>query len=230
MKAISSTVIVNIYQIKSSFICLQVCVSSVDPTLFPAVVETGALMILNLMRETKRLLPSVILSVTVPHTLSLPDQDKLAEQLELEGVDIIQTEEGKCSTPSKAGVLRLIEKAVNIPVMCSSGLSAVTAPMAIIAGATDWMKLWQSDHCVKKSEINSMDRRGGREVAAGTHRGGSITIGEHRKKLNGANKFDDCVMNGAKKLVIERVRDIRVQKGVVLDSPPTNDDDEDIDS
>ncbi|KAM3247416.1 hypothetical protein P3L10_009183 [Capsicum annuum] len=45
MKAISSTVIVNIYQIKSSFICLQVCVSSVDPTLFPAVVETGALMV-----------------------------------------------------------------------------------------------------------------------------------------------------------------------------------------
>ncbi|PHT53649.1 hypothetical protein CQW23_08111 [Capsicum baccatum] len=157
MKAISSTVIVNIYQIKSSFICLQVCVSSVDPALFSAVVETGALMILNLTRETKRLLPSVILSVTVPHTLSLPDQVKLAEQLELEGVDIIQTEEGKCSTPSKAGVLRLIEK-------------------------------------------------------------------------NGANKFDGCVMNGTKKLVIERVRDISVQKGVVLDSPPTNDDDDDVDS
>lgn len=31
-------------------------------------------------------------------------------------------------------------------------------------------------------------------------------------------------------IVIERVRDIRVQKGVVLDSPPTNDDDDDIDS
>ncbi|CAN4082057.1 unnamed protein product [Withania somnifera] len=104
--------------------------------------------ILNLTRETKRILPSVTLSVTVPHTLSLPDQVKLAEQLEQEGVDIIQTEGGKCSTPSKAGVLGLIEKAtptlaaaysisraVNIPVMCSSGLSAVTAPMAIIAGA-----------------------------------------------------------------------------------------------
>ncbi|KAK4361312.1 hypothetical protein RND71_020264 [Anisodus tanguticus] len=38
--------------------------------------------ILNLTKETKRLLPSVILSVTVPHTLSLPDQVKLAEQLE----------------------------------------------------------------------------------------------------------------------------------------------------
>ena len=30
--------------------------------------------------------------------------------LELEGVDIIQTEGGKCSNPSKSGVLGLIEK------------------------------------------------------------------------------------------------------------------------
>ncbi|KAI3722903.1 hypothetical protein L2E82_34089 [Cichorium intybus] len=71
--------------------------------------------------------------VTVPHILSLPDQAKLAEQLQQEGVDIIQTEGGKCSNPSKPGVLGLIEK---IPVMCASGLSAVTAPMAIIAGAS----------------------------------------------------------------------------------------------
>nr|XP_048333243.1 uncharacterized protein ycf23-like isoform X2 [Ziziphus jujuba var. spinosa] len=104
--------------------------------------------ILNLTKETKRNLPSVTLSVTVPHTLSLPDQVKLAEQLELEGVDVIQTEGGKCSNPSKSGILGLIEKAtptlaaaysisraVKIPVMCSSGLSAVTAPMAITAGA-----------------------------------------------------------------------------------------------
>ncbi|KAM3395424.1 hypothetical protein P3S68_004430 [Capsicum galapagoense] len=46
-----------------------------------------------------------------------------------------------------------------------------------------WMKLWQSDDCVKKSEINSKNRCGGHEVAAGTHTGGSITAGEHRKKL-----------------------------------------------
>uniref|UniRef100_A0A2P2JCQ3 Uncharacterized protein ycf23 n=1 Tax=Rhizophora mucronata TaxID=61149 RepID=A0A2P2JCQ3_RHIMU len=104
--------------------------------------------ILNLTKETKRILPSVALSVTVPHTLSLPNQVKLAELLEQEGVDIIQTEGGKCSNPSQSGVLGLIEKAtptlaaaysisraVKIPVMCSSGLSAVTAPMAITAGA-----------------------------------------------------------------------------------------------
>ncbi|KAJ6770059.1 hypothetical protein OIU79_020834 [Salix purpurea] len=151
-----------------SLTSLPVCVSSVEPTSFLAAVEAGAQMveignydsfydqgvvfspdqILNLTKETKRILPSVTLSVTVPHTLSLPDQVKLAELLEQEGVDIIQTEGGKCSNPSKAGVLGLIEKAtpslaaaysisraVKIPVMCSSGLSAVTAPMAITAGA-----------------------------------------------------------------------------------------------
>ncbi|KAK4589271.1 hypothetical protein RGQ29_020034 [Quercus rubra] len=104
--------------------------------------------ILNLAKETKSILPSVTLSITVSHTLSLPDQVKLAEMLEREGVDMIQTEGGKCSNPSKSGVLGLIEKAtltlaatysisraVKIPVMYSSGLSAVTAPMAITAGA-----------------------------------------------------------------------------------------------
>ncbi|WJZ96716.1 hypothetical protein VitviT2T_015372 [Vitis vinifera] len=119
-----------------------------DPAAFPAAVEAGAVMILNLTKETKRILPSVTLSVTVPHTLSLPDQVKLAELLEKEGVDIIQTEGGKCSNPTKPGVLGLIEKAtpalaaaysisraVQIPVMCSSGLSAVTAPMVITAEA-----------------------------------------------------------------------------------------------
>ncbi|KAF3449908.1 hypothetical protein FNV43_RR05987 [Rhamnella rubrinervis] len=151
-----------------SLTSLPVCVSSVNPAAFVAAVRAGAVMveignydsfyemgvvfspeqILSLTKETKRILPSVTLSVTVPHTLSLPDQVELAEQLELEGVDIIQTEGGKCSNPSKSGILGLIEKAtptlaaaysisraVKIPVMCSSGLSAVTAPMAITAGA-----------------------------------------------------------------------------------------------
>ncbi|KAK6154862.1 hypothetical protein DH2020_009110 [Rehmannia glutinosa] len=159
----------DLVKLATSLTALPVCVSSVDPAAFPAAVEAGALMveignydsfyemgltfspeqILNLTKETKRILPFVALSVTVPHTLSLPDQVKLAEQLEQEGADIIQTEGGKCSSPSKAGVLGLIEKAtptlaaaysiaraVRIPVMCSSGLSSVTAPMAITAGAS----------------------------------------------------------------------------------------------
>ncbi|KAM1765738.1 hypothetical protein ACFX14_004822 [Malus domestica] len=74
--------------------------------------ERRALKILNLTKETKRILPSVTLSVTVPPTLSLPDQ----------------------ATPTLAAAYS-ISQAVKIPVMCSSGLSAVTAPMEIAAGA-----------------------------------------------------------------------------------------------
>lgn len=151
-----------------SLTSLPICVSSVDPLAFLAAVEAGATMveignydsfyemgrlfspdeILKLTKETKELLPSLTLSVTVPHTLSLPEQAQLAELLEQEGADIIQTEGGKCSSPSKPGVMGLIEKAtptlaaayaisraVKIPVLCSSGLSAVTAPLAITAGA-----------------------------------------------------------------------------------------------
>ena len=47
-------------------------------------------------------------------TLDSNLQAKLAELLEQEGVDIIQTEGGKCSNPSKSGVLGLIEKVNNL--------------------------------------------------------------------------------------------------------------------
>ncbi|WMV29713.1 hypothetical protein MTR67_023098 [Solanum verrucosum] len=45
-----------------------------------------------------------------------------------------------------------------------------------------WMQLWGSDECIKKAEINAKNRRDGREVAVGTHMGGSISIGEYHKK------------------------------------------------
>jgi thiamine monophosphate synthase len=65
------------------------------------------------------------------------------------GADIIQTEGGTSSHPAHPGTLGLMEKAaptlaaafeisraVSIPVMCASGLSNVTAPLAIAAGAS----------------------------------------------------------------------------------------------
>jgi len=47
----------------------------------------------------------------------------------------------------------------------------------------NWMRLWQAPENVAKSETNKKNRRGGREAAIGTHTSGSISIGEHRKKL-----------------------------------------------
>ncbi len=105
--------------------------------------------VLELTHATRALLPQITLSVTVPHILPLDQQVQLAEELVKAGADIIQTEGGTSSSPAHPGVLGLIEKAaptlaaayeisraVSIPVLCASGLSSVTAPMAIAAGAS----------------------------------------------------------------------------------------------
>ncbi len=148
---------------------LPVCVSAVDPELFVMAVNAGADLIeignfdsfyaegrtfgatevLELTRQTRALLPTVMLSVTVPHGLALSEQVALAEALVLAGADVIQTEGGTSSAPTSAGVLGLIEKAaptlaaayeiahaVEVPVLCASGISSVTAPLAIAAGAS----------------------------------------------------------------------------------------------
>lgn len=103
--------------------------------------------VLEMTRQTRALLPHVPLSVTIPHQLSLDEQVKLAQDVEKLGADIIQTE-GKCkSSPVGLGVQEMIElasptlaaafaisRAVSIPVMCASGLTDVTAPLALAAG------------------------------------------------------------------------------------------------
>ena len=105
--------------------------------------------VLELTRRTRALLPEVVLSVTVPHVLPLDQQEQLAIDLVEAGADLIQTEGGTSARPFSAGSLGLIEKAaptlaaahaisraVSVPVLCASGLSAVTLPMAIAAGAS----------------------------------------------------------------------------------------------
>ena len=152
----------------SQHINLPICVSAIDPEAFLAPVAAGATLIeignfdafyaqgltfdandvLTLTQRTRKLLPDITLSVTVPHTLPLDEQVQLAENLVAAGADIIQTEGGTSSQPIHSGSIGLIEKAtptlaaahaishaVTIPVLCASGISDVTAPMAIAAGA-----------------------------------------------------------------------------------------------
>ena len=105
--------------------------------------------VLALTQQTRQLLPNITLSVTVPHILAFDEQVELAMRLVEAGADIIQTEGGTSSTPTHGGTLGLIEKAtptlaaassisqaVSVPVLCASGLSNVTVPMAIAAGAS----------------------------------------------------------------------------------------------
>ncbi|GAA6618634.1 DUF561 domain-containing protein [Scytonema sp. NUACC26] len=105
--------------------------------------------VLALTYQTRALLPEITLCVTVPHILTLDRQVKLAEELIEAGANIIQTEGGTSSNPTHPGVLGLIEKAaptlaaayeisraVSVPVLCASGISNVTAPLAIASGAS----------------------------------------------------------------------------------------------
>jgi hypothetical protein len=104
--------------------------------------------VIALTISTRKLLPNTLLSVTVPHILELDQQVELAQTLVSLGADIIQTEGGTSAQPLHAGTLGLIEKAaptlaaateisraVNVPVLCASGISSMTAPLAIAAGA-----------------------------------------------------------------------------------------------
>jgi Protein of unknown function (DUF561) len=104
--------------------------------------------VIALTKATRQLLPDTLLSVTVPHILALDQQVELAQTLVALGADIIQTEGGTSSQPTHAGALGLIEKAapalaaaseisrvVKVPVLCASGISSLTAPMAIAVGA-----------------------------------------------------------------------------------------------
>lgn len=108
---------------------LPICVSAVDPELFPAAVAAGAAMleignfdsfyaqgriftaadVLDLTHRTRSLLPRLVLSVTVPHLLPLDQQEQLAVDLERAGADIIQTEGGTSARPMASGILGLIE-------------------------------------------------------------------------------------------------------------------------
>ncbi|MDG2991797.1 DUF561 domain-containing protein [Candidatus Synechococcus calcipolaris G9] len=148
---------------------LPICVSAVDPQRLRQAVAAGADLVeignydsfysqgrifsapevLELTQQTRDVLPDIMLSVTVPHTLPLDGQVELAEQLAIAGADVIQTEGGTSSAPRHSGTWGLIEKAaptlaaayeisraVEIPVLCASGLSTVTIPLAIAAGAS----------------------------------------------------------------------------------------------
>jgi Protein of unknown function (DUF561) len=110
---------------------MVVCVSSIKPVDFVAAVEAGADMIeignfdgfyeqglkftaedvIAMTIETRKLLPIIPLSVTVPHTLSLSEQVTLAIALEGCGADIIQTEGKMAASTVGMGVQEMIELA-----------------------------------------------------------------------------------------------------------------------
>lgn len=105
--------------------------------------------IIEISKDTRSLLPSTTLCVTIPHILCIEEQIKLTQDLKNIGVDIIQTE-GKSTGFSKNGDLSgIIQKAAstcsstyaisqnsNIPIISASGISALTTPISFLYGAS----------------------------------------------------------------------------------------------
>jgi len=144
----------ELVQLAASVSGLPICVSAVDPELFPAAVAAGAAMVeignydafyplgrifdaaevLSITRRTRELLPEVVLSVTVPHVLPLDQQEQLAADLVVAGADIIQTEGGTSAKPFSAGSLGLIEKAAPTLAAAHSISRAVAVPVLCASG------------------------------------------------------------------------------------------------
>ena len=144
----------ELVQLAASVSGLPICVSAIDPELFPAAVAAGAAMVeignydafyplgrifdaaevLSITRRTRELLPEVVLSVTVPHVLPLDQQEQLAADLVVAGADIIQTEGGTSAKPFSAGSLGLIEKAAPTLAAAHSISRAVAVPVLCASG------------------------------------------------------------------------------------------------
>lgn len=106
--------------------------------------------IFNLAKDLRVKLPEACICVTIPHKLSLNDQILLAIQLEKIPIDLIQTE-GYSShnnqsenhllysisnASSSLSSTYVFSKYISIPIISSSGINPLTAPIAISYGAS----------------------------------------------------------------------------------------------
>ena len=122
---------------------------------FDALYKKGVRMeaqeVLELAKLTASLIEDsgVFFCVTVPGHISVSEQINLARELEILGVDLIQTEGSSVIDAKSEGARGLIETAqvsiantieiarnVDIPVMTASGITTTTAALAFAAGAS----------------------------------------------------------------------------------------------
>nr|YP_009313046.1 Hypothetical protein ycf23 [Dermonema virens]SCW21300.1 Hypothetical protein ycf23 [Dermonema virens] len=106
----------------------------------------------QIIATTKKLrerLPSACVCITIPHILSLNEQLLLAQELERLGVDMLQTEGSFSKLAKKSNLLNtfynasatlsstmVLSERIGIPIIASSGINPLTAPLAILSGAS----------------------------------------------------------------------------------------------
>lgn len=110
----------------------------------------SASQVLNLAKRTMELLSDsdIFFCVTIPGELEIGEQISLARDLEMLGVDLIQTE-GHFSEEPSNGARGLIERAeltlsntielsrnIELPIMTATGINTTTASLAFASGAS----------------------------------------------------------------------------------------------
>lgn len=105
----------------------------------------------DLVRETLSLInkEEVFFCVTIPGSIEISEQIALARELELMGIDLIQTEGHFSFDSVSTGVRGLVERAeltlsntielsrnVELPIMTASGINPTTASLAFASGAS----------------------------------------------------------------------------------------------
>ena len=136
--------------------------------------------ILGIVREVKSSVSKdVILSCTIPATLEVENQIKLADELLEIGVDLIQTEGFSPSTPSSdrndssfldvlkasSTLTNTLELRKHVPganIMSASGITANTAALAIAMGACG---IGVGNYISQVSDVNEMTNRVKKVVA-----------------------------------------------------------------
>ncbi len=130
--------------------------------------------ILGIVKEVKNSVSeNIVISCTIPATLEIENQIKLADELLELGVDIIQTEGFAPLSPSSdrsdssyddvlkasSTLTNTLEISKNVPganVMSASGITPNTAPIAIAMGAVG---VGVGNYISKATEINEMSNR-----------------------------------------------------------------------
>ena len=104
--------------------------------------------VLNLAKRTKELIGDTFFCVTIPGELEIGEQVELARELEVLGIDLIQTEGHFTNESPSNGVRGLIERAeltisntielsrnIELPIMTATGINPTTASLAFASGA-----------------------------------------------------------------------------------------------
>ena len=144
--------------VKALYDCVQAGADIIEIGNFDSFYSEGIILsseqIVAMANQIRTLFPYIDICVTIPHTLQLEQQVILALQLEKIGVNIIQTE-GKliqsnndidndknnlyssiCRASLALSSVYYLSKSINIPIIASSSINSVNAPIALAYGAS----------------------------------------------------------------------------------------------